>query len=878
MKQLNNLAIVGIDLETTGLDPEKGEIIEVALVKYSFLENSKSEYRNPKQAPISKLVKLCKPSKLISAEITALTGITNEMVVDAPTFAEIIAELQDFIGDSLLFAHNASFDTKWLACHGLSLENNKVWDTFYIASMAWPEAESYNLATLVKAQCPNPNDQSSPNDSMTKNALTRTEHSAEYDVEMAWGVLRAAQKELTATPTTYKRIRELLERAGLGHYGPLFSTSTQQFFRQSGGPADVAGSQFSSTHTKEAFQAALTEGGVALIEAAPDADRRAGYLTPTLLRTPETSGRTVISTSTPQGQHRLVRQDIPRLQTALGTNRTVALLKNRRAYVCRARLGVALERAHVSAAEAFLLIKVLLWLDRGGSGDMDDLNISHQENSLVDCLHADSRLCRQTCGREANTTCPYEQAQGRAQAADILVIHHALLADPAFASDWNVGTLIVDEAHHLASSLRRASSMALRSAELERIMQPLRLAGGHLTLESGEAMGLYRELLASLAAFMQHHTTQKNLRLTPQVRSSTSWGVVEKKAALWLAKMSFISGLVEASSASEETFQFGDTLDEMHHFSAALQRFMVGSTDRIQWLAVPIAAVYMKPGADPVQLHDVIVDIRPVMAALQKAIPRIILTSATLTVNGDFSYSKNLLGISSARELRLPATPALADTLLIYLVDDAPAPAAHTYEHYIARQIEAIALLLGGRTMGLCTSLSSLKAVFQLLVRPLNKATIKLYGEGMTGGRSNMLRRFQDGTKSVLLGGKRFWEGVAISGDTLSCVVIPKLPFGLPHDPVTESVAEAQRLSAFNDLALPEMILQLRQGINRLVRAGTDRAVVVILDSRSIHAGYADAVLGSLPAARIKTGSTADLAPTITKWMGEEGLECWKQE
>lgn len=384
MKQLSNVEIIGIDVETTAIDPREGEIIEVAAVKYLF---SKTQSTKVKQSPKTQFVKLCKPSGPISEEITALTGITYDMVADAPTFAEIRGELQEFIGDSLIFAHNASFDVKWLTYHGLNLANNKVWDTFMIASVTWPEAESYNLGALSQ-------------ELRIKNQEYdgRSEHSAEYDVEMAWRVLQRARKELVARPETHKKIIELLEKVGLGHYVPLFRCGEKgqilndQFFPPRRDPS--AAGQFSNATTvlgsegplAEAWEGftprpeqqrmaqevelTLEEGGVSLIEAPTGIGKTVGYLTPVLLKLMEhpISPSAIISTHTKHLQDQLLSHDLPALQAAMRTNYSASVLKGRRNYLCWRRLGAAFEREKLQPTDAWLLIKARLWLDREGSG------------------------------------------------------------------------------------------------------------------------------------------------------------------------------------------------------------------------------------------------------------------------------------------------------------------------------------------------------------------------------------------------------------------------------------------------------------------------------------------------------------------------------
>lgn len=892
---------IGIDIETTGLEPEKGEIIEVAAVRYPPFEASDGR-------KISTFVKLCKSSRPISDWITSLTGITNEMVAEAPTFADIIPELQAFIGDSLIFAHNASFDVTWLTYNGLSLENNKVWDTFVISTVAWPEAESYNLSSLLQKA----NDQAP----MTNDHLGRGEHSAEYDVEMAWAVLQAAQTELAGSPKTYKRIVELLERAGLGHYLPLFSTTSPDSARAGSPPLHVRGKERDEVRSArevlgpdgplakhwshqsgrqtgfiprpeqqrmaEVVETVLDQGGVGLIEAPTGTGKTVAYLTPLLLSKPAQS-KAIISMYTKHLQDQLIVQDIPQLQRALRTHRSIATLKGRRNYVCTRRLGLALERASLPHSDVWMLVRVLLWLDRGAAGDLDCLNTSHQTKGILEALHADSVVCRQSCTRQLEAACPYQRALKAAHAAEILIVNHALLADPLFVARWLIHSVVVDEAHHLERALRHASRVSLASSEIMEIISPLlqsekrKTEDRHLWLEASHALAQFRELLETMRHFMSRHSHRPNLRLTAGIRQSSEWGKIEKRTEQWVAKCSFIIGLLEAKAGLPV---LSDMREGLREFSDHLQRFVGGADTRIQWLEIPReqASPRLRPGADPISLHDVALSVSPLVRRIYGSARSVIFTSATLTTAGNFSYVKKSLGISSATEVSLPSTFNLRDNLLIYLVEDAPVPSHPDYDNYLAGQIHKIAHLLGGRTLGLFTSLRSLGAVFKSLVHPLNKGKIRLYAQGLTGGRSTMLNRFRAEAQSVLLGCDSFWEGIDIPGDTLSCVVIAKLPFTRPYDPIMEAVAEAEGITSFDAFNVPQMILKLRQGIGRLIRTSSDRGIVIIFDSRLHHSWYGEKVLKSLPSGRIKIGPSSDLIGVIREWIGDDVLESWKLE
>jgi len=190
----------------------------------------------------------------------------------------------------------------------------------------------------------------------------------------------------------------------------------------------------------------------------------------------------------------------------------------------------------------------------------------------------------------------------------------------------------------------------------------------------------------------------------------------------------------------------------------------------------------------------------------------------------------------------------------------------------------AVSELLSGRLLGLFTSHQAVKDVYYKSIKQLNKANIKLLAQKMSGGRHNIVARFKKSPETVLIGTYSFWEGVDVPGENLSVVLIPKLPFSPPNDPVVDAVAEAEQSSSFMHFALPHMILRLRQGVGRLIRSVDDRGVVVILDSRFLQKEYGKNVLDSLPPATVHIGSGDDLIFKVTDWFGEEKISEWQSK
>jgi|GEM_PF-380953 len=885
--------IIGIDVETTSLDPATGEIIDVAAIRYDQATGLE----------IDRFEALCKPSGTITSEISALTGITNEMVADKPNFSQVLEQLQQFIGEATLFAHNAEFDTRWLTYHGLNVAKNKVVDTFMLATVAWPEAPSYNLGMLAAEL----------------ELVIDGEHRAGADVALTWRLLQRIQSELVVSKEALTKIERLLGAVGAQQYLGYFATraeaksttvnsivtpvvasaatlpTLEEAFGDGGrltqgiiGYSPRAGQQTMAQQVEATFG---TQGSVALIEAGTGTGKTYAYVVPALLSA-AAGTPVVISTYTKHLQDQLVEHDIPTVMAAMGVRVKVAVVKGRANYVCDVRLGQLIERVSkteytpaISFTEALFLIKTLRWLDNGGSGDLEKMNASHQGQRSLRLIHADSGVCRLGC--KLRPSCPYTKSKRAQDGAQLMVVNHALLTQLGTSGNSIVSSagLVIDEAHHLEEASRRATALDLTRERIEELADTFITLARHSKAEKTgdriitEAEQLVTEYAAWVEACGKLVLTQSRSReilLTVALRKGSAWQKLAGEAAGCRGRLKFIVGFLrslEVHTAGQEKAAITEGVRAAERFGIEFQNFIEGSTERVQWISV----YEPMPGVVKTYLHDVALSVQPVFSALYGGAKGTVLTSATLTTHGNFAYIKQRLGITEASEAIIPTPFDYRSNMLIYLVDDGPLPFDPIYDKYLYKAIYSLATLLHGRLLALFTSQASVKLLYNYLIRPLYKANIKVYAQKITGGRHNMLDKFRRIHESVLLGTLSFWEGIDVPGESLSCVVIPKLSFPSPKDPVVMAVALHDNLNAFTDLAVPEMVLRLRQGVGRLLRSKADRGVVVILDPRLHRQAYGDEVLKSLPPATIHIGSGADLLSKVTEWFGEDQLKKWAE-
>jgi DNA polymerase-3 subunit epsilon/ATP-dependent DNA helicase DinG len=244
----------------------------------------------------------------------------------------------------------------------------------------------------------------------------------------------------------------------------------------------------------------------------------------------------------------------------------------------------------------------------------------------------------------------------------------------------------------------------------------------------------------------------------------------------------------------------------------------------------------------------------------------VILTSATLTAHGEFQYLRNTLGADEADEMQLGSPYDYESAALLYIANDIPEPNANGYQQQLDRALIATAKATGGRMLVLFTSYAALKKTAQAITGPLAREEIYVYEQGDGSSPNALLESFKATDRAVLLGTRSFWEGVDVPGDSLSIVVLTKLPFDVPTDPLIAARSEMYE-DSFQQYYLPEAILKFRQGFGRLIRTASDRGVVAILDRRVLTKQYGRLFLESLPRCTARQGPAMSLANQAAKWL-----------
>ncbi len=659
---------------------------------------------------------------------------------------------------------------------------------------------------------------------------------------------------------------------------------------------------------------ALSNGNHLMVEAGTGVGKSFAYLIPAALFAMQNNTRVVVSTNTINLQDQLIKKDIPDLCAALDIDLRAAVLKGRVNYLCPRRLQYARQHGPANKDELRVLAKILVWQLENQSGDRNEINLTGQaEREVWSRLSADDDNCNaETCMARTGGLCPFHRARQAAQAAHVLIVNHALLlSDIATGSKVlpEYDYVIVDEAHHMESATTSALSFRLTQFDMERMTREIggSSAGalGQLLTATHDSLRpsdfgllqqkvkratdqafrleqLSREFFSVLNDFAylqregQPHTNYAwQLRIVPATRTLPGWEQVEiawdqagETMHLLLASLSELYKDM-ASLYSDGHDELEDPMSNLSNLirrmteaeAAANGMIVKPSNEVIYWIEI-------NPRGDKISLNAAPLRVGPLVEKYlwhEKA--SVVLTSATLTTHGEFQYMRNTLNADEADELTLGSPFDYESSTLLYIANDIPEPNLNGYQQSLDRGLVQLARASGGRMLVLFTSYAALKKTAQAITGPLAKDEIYVFEQGEGASPNALLESFKSTGRAVLLGTRSFWEGVDVPGEALSVVVITKLPFDVPSDPLIAARSELYE-DPFNEYYLPEAILKFRQGFGRLIRTASDRGVVVILDRRVLTKQYGRLFLESLPQCTARQGPTTNLPREAARWLG----------
>ena len=597
---------------------------------------------------------------------------------------------------------------------------------------------------------------------------------------------------------------------------------------------------FSPRREQQAMAAMIDEvlaaREVLICEAGTGTGKTFAYLVPAL----RSGMKTVISTATKTLQDQLYHRDLPIVRSALDLSIDAALLKGRQNYLCLYRLERAALNRDVEAHRLPLLEHLGRWAGHSDSGDLEEVRELDDDPQIRFLVTSTTENCLgQDC--PSFDDCFVMRARRTAAAADLVVVNHHLLCADLVLRETGFAELlpaadaiIVDEAHKLPDI---ASSFFSRSVSAQQLGNLCRDVLEAARVEAPDTPALKTTAMAlDNAQFELRRLLGNDARRMDWVFFAERNNAVEHLQTICAA-------LDELGELLSRTAERGVALENCHERALALSE-RLGAFDR---MGDEASVRWFETGRGGFTLHDTPITVAAEFSQrLENSNAAWIMTSATLAVEGQFNHFANALGIENAREHLWKSPFDYAKQSLLYI------PRLHTEPRHPDFESELVDAALPvlecshGRAFFLFTSYRALNICADLIGR---RADFSLLVQG-EAPRSDLLHRFETMDNVILMGTATFWEGVDVRGERLSCVIIDKLPFGVPDDPVTKARMAAMSAGGANpfvELQLPEAITTLKQGAGRLIRDVSDRGVLMIGDNRILRRSYGRAFLNSLP-------------------------------
>ncbi|MBA3275465.1 MAG: DEAD/DEAH box helicase family protein [Chloroflexia bacterium] len=940
---------VAVDCETTGINPDRDVITEIAIVVFG------------REGIVERYSQYINPGRKLPLEIVRLTGITDEDLKDAPPIQDVRARVRELIGSLPVVGHNVDFDVAMMEKSGIPVPNLRL-DTFRLAMMLMPNLGSYSLGSVAEAL--------GVGEALAHRALPDAERAAgilqrliermgDYDertLNQAAGYARqagwpeatlfrqVADRMISGPLFNLDQSRELppeirfmeprdypkaLQRTG--SQTPL-DIDGMLALLSPGGPLSHVLERFESRPTQVrmagAVGRALNDSRELLVEAGTGTGKSLAYLLPAALFAIDRGERVVITTNTLALQDQLYRKDLPDLRAALhehgvGEDLRVAVMKGRTNYLCLRRWFDHMNDPIEDAADASLRAKILLWLPHTETGDKAELRLNRDEERHWRKFASERGRCSpKRCPYAKSGQCFLYRARFNAANAHIVIANHSLVLSnsaqgfvlPAFER------LIIDEAHHLEEE---ATSQFSWSVDRGAIDEPVKLLvnsetsapggffaiastfflrAGDLTAarEAEEAnrrasdaattaasiSALAGELMTRLGGLLPpsrggRQSFSDQLRLTESVKYRGQWSEL---SLLWSQLDREVMSILDAgrwflrildamSLPDDDTNPASATRDELTiDMQAALEPLTqirsqllaaFGTDDgrNVFWIERSPAQANISVNGAPLDVSELL------RSEVFNDLKTCVLTSATLTIDGTFDYIAERLGLEDSVQLALGSPFDHRQSTLVYVPDDMPDPKHPAYQEAINRTLIDLLRATEGRALVLFTSHSSLRATLNSIKGPLARHNISVLGQGIDGSFRQLTDRLRTNPGTALLGTSSYWEGVDVVGEALSVVVIVKLPFPVPSEPVFEARCELSP-DPFNELSVPRAVLKFKQGFGRLIRSSQDRGVCVVLDRRVISRRYGQSFLHSLPPSEVVFDSMHDLPYTAGRWLG----------
>jgi len=931
-----------VDLETTGNNPENDSIIQVGAV---VLEDFKIK------EVFSSFVY---STQEIPEYIQELTGITPNMLKDAPPINEVINKLLPLMEDTVFVAHHVPFDlqflNKQLEINGYMPFTGIVLDTLDLARILLPMAQSYKLdAVTQELEIRHDNPHRADDDAMATAKLLL--HLYELLQEMPLIYLQRLQdlmlkesrdislfieeiivtKQLRAEDNNYFIMNQLaLQPIEIEDGVESSSDKKEQYpFESIFNKNGLLKDKFSNFEFREAQQdmayevmSSFEQNKHLMVEAGTGTGKSLAYLIPSIYWANKQNEQVVIATHTINLQEQLFQRDIPLLKEILPFEFDATILKGRNNYLCLRKFEQLFhEYQQVENKEQLLNIaQMLTWVTVTNTGDIEEINLNSSGYEIWNQVKSDPDTC-------LNRNCPwfkacfYHRARQKAQNSDIIITNHSLLLTDLKADHRILPAyqrLIVDEAHQFHEVAIKHLGMELNQYQLFSMLQFF-----YKDAKNGFLVKVMNELfqtqdpdkftiankiqnhiipiISKVDANVQHYFTllgefvakkvrqqepeRKVLRIVDDTKQLDEWKAIQHQAENVFIEMTEWANLMEETHRKMKELELEESMVLEYGGQTKEIKDMLYTFSELNNCSDPNMVYWVESEhrgkryvsylfASPIEIGPYIKEF------LFDKKDTIVLTSATLSVNENFNFIRHEFGFSKdnteLNTLQLDSPFDYKKQSLVFIPKDIPNIQDVSEDVYIddlSKKIAEMAITLNGKMLVLFTSYRMLTKTHSLLNKILLPFNIKVLGHGVdSNSRSKLTKRFMNNQASILLGTNSFWEGVDIPGEALSALVIVRLPFTPPNNPINEAKTERlkkQGKNPFMEMSVPQAVIRFKQGFGRLIRTQRDKGIVVIFDRRVVESRYGKAFIRSLPPVNVKYQPFEYIIKLLDGWLKE---------
>ena len=874
---------VALDLETTGLDLSNDEIIEIAIVKINS-QNFEIE---------DKFTSLINPWIEIPKIITNITWIKTEDILLSPYIDEIKEKIIDFVWDLPILGHNIEFDINFLEKYSINFKNNILIDSFYLANFLDFDKKSLSLESLC----------------------------IDYDIEFEWAhralndilvnvklfekqvlkinSLQDKQKEILKyifSKTNYKWFAYIIDnfldkKISLIDSSIFLKYIIKNFKKYNKKDEIIIDKNLNIDNSRQVLSKikwldirenqekmidivdnCLDNNLFKLVEAPTWVWKTFAYLLPSILYSIKTWEQVFISTTTKALQDQIFYKDLKFLQDNLECNFSYSKLKWKRNYFSLFSFIKFLGNIeYYSIKEASFVLKIVFWLWKTKSFELEELDYFGEEFSFKQDINADDSLVFSKKNIYEKIE-PIFIARKKAKKSNIVVINNSILfQDIAWENNilWNIKNLVLDEAHNLEDVVTNSLKKSFSLKDLEKIFKNIELLSKKHKYEIKDFEKNKDDLIFNfwiLFDLLEEYLNQKvksedykNVLIEEDFYKNNVDNLDIEK--LWKNIKSLFLSIIDSIRITPDDLylELSKELAYIDNILDIVDKILDKSWDKQYIRTINFSnfkGLYIEYSM--LNIWDFL------EKNIYSKLDSCLLTSATLSINNDFSYIKNILSLEKFDFTRLDSDFDYKKQALVYIPNDLW-NIKNNFDT-ISKFIKDFSLIVKGQTLVLFTALYIIKKVYENIAIDLKKQNINLYAQSIWWGKNKLLEFYKKNYKnSVLLWTDTFWEGIDLVWEELKYLVIHKIPFMVPSDPVFIARSKLFK-DSFRDYSLSKAIIKLKQGFWRLIRTKKDSGIVIFLDDRIYNTSWWEFLYWAFPKdIKIKIWSSQNLLKVLKK-------------